>query len=86
MVSPTMGGAFGGKMESSVELIPAALAMLCRRPVKFTATRRECMVSTRVRHASVITVKTGVKTTAPSWHRRSRPSPTPEHMPPAQGT
>lgn len=61
VVSPTMGGAFGGKMESSVELIPAALAMLCRRPVKFTATRRECMVSTRVRHASVITVKTGVK-------------------------
>jgi CO/xanthine dehydrogenase Mo-binding subunit/Pyruvate/2-oxoacid:ferredoxin oxidoreductase delta subunit len=61
VVSPTMGGAFGGKMESSMELIPVALTMLCRRPVKLTLNRRECMVSTRCRHAAVIRIRTGVK-------------------------
>jgi CO/xanthine dehydrogenase Mo-binding subunit len=61
VISPTIGGAFGGKMEACIELIPAALTMLCHRPVKLTMTRRECMVATRVRHASVTYIRTGVK-------------------------
>jgi len=61
VVSPAIGGAFGGKMESSIDLVCVALTMLCRRPVKLTLNRRECMIATRTRHASVTYIKTGLK-------------------------
>lgn len=59
MVSPAIGGAFGGKLEMTVEPIVALLSKLTRRPVKLEFTRQESMVSTRVRHGSVAYVKTG---------------------------
>lgn len=59
--SPAIGGGFGGKMESSVELVAAALAVLAHRPVKVAYTRMETMLATRTRHATVTYIKTGVK-------------------------
>lgn len=59
MVSPAIGGGFGGKLEMTVEPIAAVLSMMAKRPVKLEYNRKEAMISTRVRHASVSHVKTG---------------------------
>ncbi|MEL7567350.1 MAG: molybdopterin cofactor-binding domain-containing protein [Dehalobacterium sp.] len=61
VVNQGIGGGFGGKLEATVEVIAAELARQCRRPVKLTYNRKETMISTRTRHASVISIKTGVK-------------------------
>lgn len=61
VISPTLGGAFGGKLEASLEFVPAVLSWLCGRPVKLTYNRKESMLSTRTRHASIVEIKTGVK-------------------------
>ena len=59
VVSPAIGGSFGGKLEMTIEPVAAALSMMAGRPVRIEMNRRECMLSTRVRHASVAYVKTG---------------------------
>ncbi len=59
MVSPAIGGAFGGKLEMTVEPIAAILSKLSGRPVKLEYTRRESIVSTRVRHGAINYIKTG---------------------------
>ncbi|MFY9371258.1 MAG: molybdopterin cofactor-binding domain-containing protein [bacterium] len=61
VINPGMGGAFGGKLEVTIEPIVAQLARMTGRPVKLTYNRRETMISTRTRHAAIITLKTGVK-------------------------
>lgn len=63
VVVPGIGGSFGGKLEMSVEPVAAALSIMTRRPVKVVYSRKESMISTRTRHASVVTIKTGVKKT-----------------------
>ena len=60
LVSPPLGGAFGGKLEATVEPVAAQLAMMTGRPVKLEYNRSECISSTRTRNASVIYLKTGV--------------------------
>lgn len=59
MVSPAIGGAFGGKLEVTVEPVAAVLSKMTGRPVKVEYNRKECILSTRVRHASVSYIKTG---------------------------
>lgn len=59
MVSPAIGGAFGGKLEMTIEPIVAQLSKMTRRPVKLEYNRKETMLSTRVRHASIAYIKTG---------------------------
>lgn len=59
MVSPAIGGAFGGKLEVTVEPVAAVLSQMAGRPVKVEYSRKECILSTRVRHASVCYIKTG---------------------------
>jgi 4-hydroxybenzoyl-CoA reductase alpha subunit len=62
VIKPHIGGAFGGKMETStVEFSAAYLARKTGRPVKMILTREEEFVAMRRRHASVIHIKTGVK-------------------------
>jgi CO/xanthine dehydrogenase Mo-binding subunit len=61
VITPGMGGAFGGKLEVTLEPIVAELARQTGRPVKLRYNRKETMISTRTRHATVITIKTGVK-------------------------
>ena len=61
VVTPAIGGAFGGKLEMTIEPVAALLSMKAGRPVKLTLSRQACIDSTRTRHASVVYLKTGVK-------------------------
>ncbi|MDR3563629.1 MAG: xanthine dehydrogenase family protein molybdopterin-binding subunit [Negativicutes bacterium] len=59
--STYVGGDFGGKGGLKAEPVAVALAMKTRhRPVKLALTREETFTATAVRHAAVITIKTGV--------------------------
>lgn len=60
VVRPAIGGAFGGKLEATVEPVVALLAKMTGRPVKIELNRRESIASTRTRHAAVVYLKTGV--------------------------
>ena len=59
LITPTIGGGFGGKLELTLEPVAALLSKMTRRPVKVAYSRKECMLSTRVRHGSVSYVKAG---------------------------
>lgn len=59
VVSPAIGGAFGGKLEVTIEPVAAVLSQMCGRPVKIVLTRKETMMATRVRHGSLNLVRTG---------------------------
>lgn len=61
VIKPPTGGAFGGKLEMTIEPVAAALSQMCQRPVKIELSRRESMISTRTRHAAVVRIKTGVQ-------------------------
>jgi CO/xanthine dehydrogenase Mo-binding subunit len=61
VVSPSMGGGFGGKIDLITEPISALLAMKTGHPVKITYQRREDIQSSTTRHAESITLRTGVK-------------------------
>jgi CO/xanthine dehydrogenase Mo-binding subunit len=61
VIRPAIGGAFGGKLEMTIEPVAALLAKVTGRPVKLELNRRESMASTRTRHGAVVYVKTGVK-------------------------
>ena len=60
VVRPAIGGAFGGKLEATIEPVVALLAKMTGRPVKMELNRRESIVSTRTRHAAAVYLKTGV--------------------------
>jgi len=60
IIRPIIGGAFGSKLEMTIEPVVAALAIWAKRPVKLVLDRRESMIATRTRHAAVVNVKTGV--------------------------
>ena len=60
--SPAIGGAFGGKLEMTLEPVAALLAMRTGRPVKLEYTREQSINATRTRHGSVVYLRTGVKT------------------------
>lgn len=59
MVSPAIGGAFGGKLEMTTEPVAALLSKLSGRPVRLEYSRRESILATRVRHGAVVYLKTG---------------------------
>lgn len=59
LISPAIGGGFGGKLEMTLEPIVAVLSKMTRRPVRLEYSRREVMLSTRVRHGAVKYIKTG---------------------------
>ncbi len=61
VISPVIGGAFGGKVDLVTELVGVMLSMKCHRPVKITYSRREDIEAAGTRHAETIYVKTGVK-------------------------
>lgn len=60
VISPAIGGSFGGKLEMTIEPVVALLAKMTGRPVKLELTRSETMITTRTRHAATVYVKTGV--------------------------
>ena len=59
VIAPAIGGAFGGKLEMTIEPVAAVLSKMTGRPVRLELDRRDCILSTRTRHASMSVVKTG---------------------------
>ena len=60
-VTPRVGGAFGGKMEQTVQPIVVALTRMTGRPVKLTLTREQDFEMIRARHPAKVRMKTGAK-------------------------
>ncbi len=60
-VTPRVGGAFGGKMESTLQPMTALLALKAQQPVRMTLTREEDLEMIRCRHPARIKMKTGAK-------------------------
>lgn len=58
VIKPRIGGGFGAKQEV-LEDIPALLCLRTRKPVKMEYTRAEELVSSRIRHPSVVRVTAG---------------------------
>jgi CO/xanthine dehydrogenase Mo-binding subunit len=61
IISPRMGGAFGGKAVLGGEGICVLLAKKAHRPVKLTYTREEMFIAGGVRHPFIIYIKDGIK-------------------------
>ena len=60
VIVPYVGGGYGAKTYPKLEPLIAALARKAHRPVELTLTREEVFM-TAVRHAAVVTIKTGVR-------------------------
>jgi len=57
----TIGGAFGGRSDVfPAEFITCLLSLRAQRPVKLVYTREENSIATRMGHAMITTIKTGV--------------------------
>jgi CO/xanthine dehydrogenase Mo-binding subunit len=61
VIGTKVGGAFGAKVEATVQPICVALSQAAGRPVKMILERDEEFTAMRPRHPAIITVKTGVK-------------------------
>ena len=61
VISPYLGGGFGGKEDITVEIYLALLAQKTGRPVKLTFTREESIVCHNKRHPFTMFYKTGAK-------------------------
>lgn len=62
LIMTVVGGGFGGKGQIYAHhLASALLSRMTGRPVRFVLNREEVFISTRQRHPSHITVRTGVK-------------------------
>lgn len=59
IIQTATGGAFGGKIDISTEIIAALAAYKTRRTVKFRYSREESMISSTKRHPFSITMKMG---------------------------
>lgn len=61
VLSPVMGGGFGGKIDLVTEPVGALLSMKTGRPVKIVYQRKEDICSGTTRHAEKIRVSMGIK-------------------------
>ncbi|MEI7884425.1 MAG: molybdopterin cofactor-binding domain-containing protein [Clostridia bacterium] len=60
IITPALGGGFGGKVEFGFQGVVANLSMMTGRPVKLEFNRKESICSTNTRQAAKVTVTTGV--------------------------
>jgi CO/xanthine dehydrogenase Mo-binding subunit len=60
VTAPHVGAGYGAKTYPKLEPLVAAMARKARRPVQWVLSREEVFL-TSVRHAAVVTIKTGVK-------------------------
>ena len=61
VMGPHMGAGYGNKDETRLSVITAELARRAGRPVKIEATREEEFIAGRHRHATITTLRIGVK-------------------------
>ncbi len=59
IIKPRLGGGFGGKQTASVEMFPALVTWLTKKPSKIVYTRHETFSCTTSRHAMKLTVRLG---------------------------
>jgi len=59
IIKPRLGGGFGGKQTASVEMFPAMVTWLTKKPSKIVYTRQETFSCTTSRHAMKFTVRLG---------------------------
>ncbi|MHB8776227.1 MAG: xanthine dehydrogenase family protein molybdopterin-binding subunit [Anaerolineales bacterium] len=59
VIYPSIGGAFGGREDLSVQIVLALAAMKLQRPVKTTWSRRESIIGHGKRHATILKTKWG---------------------------
>jgi len=59
IIKPRLGGGFGGKQTASVEMFPAVVTWLTKKPSKIVYTRQETFGTTTSRHAMRLDVKLG---------------------------
>ncbi len=60
VITPVIGGAFGGKIDAVLEPTAALLSMKTGKPVKIELNRKDSIASSRTRHAIVVHLKTGM--------------------------
>ena len=63
MIQAPTGGGFGGKLDISVQIYLALLALKTRRPVKLVYSREESIITSSKRHPCVIKYKTAADKT-----------------------
>jgi CO/xanthine dehydrogenase Mo-binding subunit len=61
VVTPAVGGGFGGKAEITIEPYIAILALRTRKPVRMAFTREDEFIASTVRHPYIMTYKSGLK-------------------------
>lgn len=59
VIQAVTGGGFGGKLDISVQIILAVLAIKTKRPVRFVYSREESLVASTKRHPCIMHYKTG---------------------------
>ena len=59
VITPRIGGGFGGKMEATVQPLAAALALKTKKPVKIVLSREDDFAMMRTRHPARIWMRTG---------------------------
>jgi len=59
ILKPRLGGGFGGKQTASVEMFPAVVSWITKKPSKIVYTRHETFSCTTSRHAMRLSVRLG---------------------------
>ena len=72
VITPEVGGGFGGKTDILVEPLAVLLARKSSRPVKIVLSRKEEFTISNPRHACIIELKTGVKKDGTIQARRAK--------------
>jgi len=60
VITPFVGGGFGGKCTMTLEPIAVSLAMKTGKPIKLIMSRNEDFIASVVRHPAIVYIKTGV--------------------------
>lgn len=61
VIAPSVGGGFGGKIETNVQPLCAALALKTNRPVKIVLSREEEFMAMHPRHPAILWGRLGLK-------------------------
>jgi 4-hydroxybenzoyl-CoA reductase alpha subunit len=72
VIQPSVGGAFGGKMDQKLPAVISLLALKTRRPVKVIITRDEEFITCRPRVATIIKLIMGIKKDGTVVAKKSR--------------
>lgn len=72
VITPRVGGGFGGKMEATVQPLAAALALKTKKPVKVVLSREDDFAMMRTRHPARIWMRTGAMRNGTIMARETR--------------